>query len=163
MNNLVELTTLCYLERDNKYLMMHRVKKSRDINKDKWIGIGGHLENNESPDECIVRETFEETGLTLNSFKLRGIITFVSNVCNTIYMFLYTSNDFDGELKSECEEGNLKWIEKQKVYDLPIWEGDKVFFKLLEERLEIFSLKLVYEGDILSECYLDGKKFDYKL
>ncbi|MGN1281176.1 MAG: NUDIX hydrolase [Succinivibrio sp.] len=155
-----ELTTICYLQKDNRYLMMHRVKKDNDINKDKWIGIGGHLEQGESPEECIARETFEETGLTLNSQKLRGIITFVSNVYQTVYMFLYTSDDFSGEINSSCSEGNLEWVEIDRINDLPIWEGDRIFFRLLELREDFFSLKLEYDGDKLIKCAIDGVQTD---
>ncbi|MGN0915906.1 MAG: NUDIX hydrolase [Succinivibrio sp.] len=162
MDTQSELTTICYLKKDNRYLMMHRVKKENDINKDKWIGIGGHLENGESPDECIVRETFEETGLTLNSYDLRGIITFVSNCYGVVYMFLYTSEDFSGEMTSICNEGNLEWVEMERICELPLWEGDKVFFKLLKERKDFFSLKLVYDGEMLVNCALDGKELDHK-
>lgn len=149
------LTTLCYIEKDNAYLMLHRIKKDKDVNKDKWIGVGGHLEENESPDECVLRETKEETGLTLTSFKLRGIVTFVLEDWGTEYMFLYTADGFEGE-QIECNEGRLEWVEKAKVYELPIWEGDKIFFRLLEERKEFFSLKLSYKGAKLTEAMLDG-------
>lgn len=149
------LTTLCYIEKDDKYLMLHRIKKEHDINKDKWIGVGGHFEKDETPEECLLREVKEETGLTLNRFKLRGVITFLSNEFHTEYMFLYTADDFSGELM-ECDEGTLEWVEKSKVYDLPIWEGDKIFFRLMEESAEFFSLKLRYEGNILVEVVLNG-------
>ena len=149
------LTTLCYIEKNDKYLMLHRVKKEYDINKDKWIGVGGHFEKDETPEECLLREVKEETGLTLNRFKLRGVITFLSNEFHTEYMFLYTADDFSGELM-ECDEGTLEWVEKSKVYDLPIWEGDKIFFRLMEESEEFFSLKLRYEGNTLDEVVLNG-------
>lgn len=149
------LTTLCYIEKDNSYLMLHRVKKDKDVNKDKWIGVGGHLEENESPDECILREVKEETGLTLTNFKLRGIVTFVLEDWGAEYMFLYTADGFEGEM-IECNEGNLEWVEKSKVYELPVWEGDKIFFRLLEERKEFFSLKLNYQREKLVEVLLDG-------
>ena len=151
------LTTLCYIEKEDSYLMMHRVKKENDINKDKWIGVGGHFEADETPEECLLREVEEETGLTLTSWKLRGIITFLCDRWQTEYMFLYTADGFEGNLK-ECDEGNLEWVDKKAVYDLPIWEGDKVFLKLLEEREEFFSLKLQYEKDCLTEVVLDGKQ-----
>ena len=144
-----ELTTLCYIEKDNKYLMLHRVKKENDINKDKYIGVGGHFEYGESPDECLLREVREETGLTLLSYKPRGIVTFIYGDATkpgeriVEYMHLYTADEFEGEL-TNCDEGDLVWIEKSEVYNLPIWEGDKLFFKLLEEREDYFSLKLVY-------------------
>lgn len=149
------MTTLCYIEENDNYLMMHRVKKEIDINKDKWIGVGGHFEENESPEECLLREVKEETGLTLSSWKLRGIITFITDRCQTEYMFLYTGDKYTGNL-TECDEGILEWVPKKKVYDLPIWEGDKLFFRLLEEQQDFFSLKLRYDGDVLVEAVLDG-------
>lgn len=139
-----QLTTLCYLIRDNQYLMMHRVKKENDINKDKWIGVGGHFEDGESPDECLLREVKEETGLTLLDYKARGIITFIYGEDVVEYMHLYTSDSFTGTL-TDCDEGELVWVPVSEVPDLPIWEGDKVFFRLLEEREDFFSLKLVYD------------------
>ena len=150
------LTTLCYIEREDSYLMMHRVKKEKDINKDKWIGVGGHFEEGESPEECLLREVQEETGLKLTSFRLRGIVTFATDVYPTEYMFLYTADGYEGEI-TECNEGNLEWVQKKEVYNLPIWEGDKVFFRLLEEDAPVFSLKLRYEGDKLVETVLNGK------
>lgn len=151
------LTTLCYIEKDGQYLMLHRVKKEKDINKDKWIGVGGHFEEGESPEECLLREVKEETGLTLTSWKLRGIITFISDKCPTEYMFLYTADNYEGIIK-ECDEGNLEWVMKERVRNLPIWEGDKIFLGLLEETTDTFSLKLRYEGDSLVEAVLDGKE-----
>lgn len=142
------LSTLIYIEKDGKYLMLHRVKKKNDVNKDKWIGVGGHFEENESPDECVKREVYEETGLTLTDYKFRGLITFVSNEFPTEYMCLYTSSSFEGELK-ECNEGNLEWIEKRSLRDLNLWEGDYIFLDMLESREDFFTLKLVYEGNKL--------------
>lgn len=153
------LTTLCYIEQDDQYLMLHRVKKEHDINKDKWIGVGGHFEQDETPEECLLREVKEETGLTLTSWKFRGIVTFLSDQFQTEYMFLYTATAFTGEL-IECDEGTLEWVDKSKVYDLPIWEGDKVFFRLLAQQSAFFSLKLRYEGDTLVETVLDGAKLE---
>lgn len=150
------LTTLCYIEKDNQYLMLHRVKKEKDVNKDKWIGVGGHFEPEESPEECLLREVKEETGLTLTSWIFCGIVTFVATQWDTVeYMCLYKADGFTGEL-TDCNEGNLVWVDKNKVYDLPIWEGDKIFFRLMEEREEFFSLKLCYDGDVLVEAVLDG-------
>lgn len=145
-----ELTTLCYIEHDNSYLMMHRTKKEKDINKDKWIGIGGHFEYGESPDECLLREVDEETGLTLTSYTARGVITFIYGENVVEYMHLYTADGFTGEIH-ECDEGELVWVPKEKVMELPIWEGDKIFLRLLNERKDFFSLKLVYdvEGTLL--------------
>jgi len=145
-------TTLCYLEKDGKYLMLHRTKKKNDMNHDKYIGVGGHLEQGESPEECIYREVFEETGLTMKNASLRGLITFVIDDFDE-YTFLYTCTDFEGQLK-ECSEGELEWICKDEVNKLPLWEGDKVFFKLLNEREDFFSLKLTYRDDVLVDVNL---------
>jgi len=150
------LTTLCYIEREGKYLMMHRVKKEHDINRDKWVGVGGHFEADESPEECLLREVYEETGLTLDSFQLRGVITFISDRWQTEYMFLYTADRFHGE-PHESDEGRLEWIAKSAVYDLPLWEGDEIFFRLLEQNIPCFSLKLRYEGEELVESVLNGE------
>lgn len=152
------LTTLCYIERDGQYLMMHRVKKAGDINKDKWVGIGGHFEADESPEECLLREALEEAGLTLTEYALRGIVTFISDRWQTEYMFLYTATAWEGELpeRDACDEGMLEWVAKSAVYDLPLWAGDRIFFRLLEERAEFFSLKLRYVGEELVEAVLDG-------
>lgn len=161
MSRKPELTTLCYIEQDNKYLMMHRVKKEKDINKDKYIGVGGHFEYGESPDECLLREVKEETGLTLLEYKARGVVTFIYGDKNrpeeriVEYMHLYTATEFEGEF-IDCDEGELEWIEKSAIYELPIWEGDKIFFRLLEEREDYFSLKLVYsETDELIETEIN--------
>ncbi|MBE6701392.1 MAG: 8-oxo-dGTP diphosphatase [Ruminococcaceae bacterium] len=150
-------TTLCHIEKDGKYLMLHRIKKDKDINKDKWIGVGGKFEENESPEECVMREVAEETGLTMKEFSYKGIVTFVSDECEGEYMHLFTCDKFTGELK-ECDEGVLEWIEKEKVKELTIWEGDKIFLDLLEDNAPFFSLKLRYEKDSLREAVLNGKK-----
>ena len=142
-------TTLCYIEQDEKYLMLHRVKKKNDMNHDKWIGIGGKLEESESPFDGAKREIFEETGLTVSSLDYRGIVTFVSDEFGTEYMHLFTCNSFSGTLKEDCNEGELVWINKNEIYDLPIWEGDKIFFRLIDKEEKFFSLKLVYEGEHL--------------
>lgn len=151
------MTTLCYIEREDAYLMLHRVKKEVDINKDKWIGVGGHFEPGESPEECLLREVREETGLTLTSWRFRGIVTFRCDSYPTEYMCLYTADGYEGEL-TECDEGRLEWVERSRIPELPIWEGDKIFFRLLEEDREFFSLKLSYEGDLLVEAVLNGEK-----
>lgn len=152
------LSTLCYIEREGQYLMLHRVKKENDLNKDKWIGVGGHFEGDEMPEECLLREVREETGLTLTSWKFRGIVTFLSDLSDEAhYMCLYTADGFEGK-QIDCDEGILEWIDKESVYDLPIWEGDKIFFRLLEERESFFSLKLRYEGEILVEAIVDGNQ-----
>lgn len=150
-------TTLCYLEKDNKYLMLHRVKKNHDPNHGKWIGVGGKCEKNEAPDECIIRETWEETGLTLINPRLRAVATFISNEWEAEYMFIFTATEFTGTL-TDCNEGELAWVEKSKLMELNLWEGDKIFLKLLLENAPFFLLKLVYEGDKLVNCILDGKK-----
>ncbi|MFG6384390.1 MAG: NUDIX domain-containing protein [Lachnospiraceae bacterium] len=153
------LTTLCYIEKDNKYLMLHRVKKQKDVNKDKWIGIGGHFEKGESPEECLLREVKEETGLILTSFSFRGIITFFAEGWQTEYMCLYTADRFEGTL-TECEEGVLEWIEKEQLLSLNLWEGDKIFFQLLIENIPFFSLKLSYNKERLTEAVLNGKPME---
>ena len=154
-----QLTTLCYIEKDDTYLMLHRIKKEQDINKDKWIGIGGHFEEKESPEDCLLREVKEETGLTLTSYRFRGIITFVTDFCQTEYMCLYTADGFEGEL-TECTEGKLEWVPKHKLGELNLWEGDYIFLRLLEERETFFSLKLCYEGDKLVKAVLDGEELN---
>lgn len=151
------LTTLCYIEQDGKYLMMHRIKKDHDVNEGKWIGVGGHFEAGESPEECLVREVKEETGLTLTEWSFRGIVTFTSDEYPTEYMCLYTAKGFEGELKEDCQEGILRWVPKEEVLNLRLWEGDKVFLKLLTEDVPFFSLKLSYVQDRLTECVLNGK------
>lgn len=155
-------TTLCYIEREDDYLMMHRVKKKNDVNQDKWVGAGGKFEADESPEECLLREVYEETGLTLTSWKYRGIVTFVSDKWETEYMHLYTADGFEGEI-GECREGTLEWLPKAAVYDLPIWVGDKIFFRLIEQDRPFFSLKLRYEGETLVYAALDGKEVSHDL
>lgn len=150
------MTTLCYIEKEDSYLMLHRVKKKADINKDKWIGVGGHFEAGESPEECLLREVKEETGLVLTSWRLRGVITFSTDTYATEYMFLYTADGYEGTLR-ECDEGTLEWVRKTDVCQLPIWEGDKIFFRLLTEGADFFSLKLTYQGDRLIEAVLNGQ------
>lgn len=155
------LTTLCYIEKNDSYLMLHRVKKENDVNKDKWIGVGGHFEADESPEDCLLREVREETGLELTSWRLRGIVTFTFEGFGTEYMFLYTADGYEGAL-AECDEGTLEWVEKDRVCRLPVWEGDKIFFRLLEEGREFFSLKLCYDRDCgLQEAVLDGKPLSF--
>ena len=157
MNYRNNLTTLCYLEQNDCYLMLHRTKKVNDINEDKWIGIGGHLEDGESPDECIEREMAEECGIKPLNKKLRGVITFVSDKFGSEYIFLYSADNYEGSLTKDCPEGDLEWVAKSKVMNLPIWEGDKIFFRLLKERQDVFSLKLHYIHDHLVEARVDGK------
>lgn len=200
------LTTLCYIEKEDKYLMLHRVSKENDVNKDKWIGIGGHFEEGESPEECLLRETKEETGLILTSWKFRGIITFVSDEWPTEYMCLYTADGFeaargakavdgsevdrgiktadelDGDHREEqaedagvsgsvsdgmvseelpeCDEGVLEWVPKAEVTNLNLWEGDKIFLKMLAEDAPFFSMKLIYRGDVLSYASVNGNELE---
>ena len=142
-------TTLCYIEKDGAYLMLHRIKKINDENKDKWIGIGGKFENGESPFDCARREILEETGVEPNELKYRAIVTFVSDIYGTEYMHLFTANGYRGNIKNDCDEGELEWVKKEKINELPIWEGDKIFFELLQTNTQFFSLKLVYSGDKL--------------
>ena len=151
------LSTLCYIEKDGKYLMLHRTVKKNDVNKDKWIGVGGHFEADESPEECLLREVKEETGYTLTSWKYRAIVTFVSGDGVTEYMSLFTADGFTGE-QIACDEGELKWVDKKEIDRLNLWEGDKIFFRLLEESGEFFSLKLIYGGNgKLLKAMLNGK------
>ena len=152
-----QLTTLCYIEKDDCYLMLHRISKENDINKDKWIGVGGHFETNESPEECLLREVKEETGLTLTSYRFRGIVTFATDkLPEAEYMHLFTADGFEGEL-TPCNEGILEWVPKNKLSELHLWEGDKIFLQLLEEDAPFFSLKLSYKKDRLVEVVLNGK------
>ena len=149
-------TTLCYIEQDGKYLMLHRVKKKNDINHDKWIGIGGKFEDKESPEDCALREVREETGLTLTSYAYRGLVTFVSDRYETEYMHLFTADGFTGEL-IDCDEGTLEWVDKALVPTLPTWAGDRIFLDLLARDVPFFSLKLEYVGDTLVRAVLDGR------
>ena len=151
-------TTLCYLEKDNCYLMLYRNKKKNDENRDKWIGIGGKLQEGESPFDCAKREIKEESGLTVNSLFYRGIVTFVSDIYGTEYMHLFTSRDFTGEINDACDEGELVWVEKKKIPTLNIWEGDKIFLDLLKTEKDFFSLKLVYQGDKLIKHSIETRK-----
>ena len=151
--------TLCYIERGDEYLMLHRVKKKNDVNQDKWIGVGGKFEDKESPEDCILRETFEETGLKLTDYRYRGLVTFVNTIYETEYMHLFTATGWEGTI-GECSEGNLEWVKKSEVPSLPIWEGDKIFLKLLADEEPFFSLKLSYDGDILTGAVLNGKKME---
>ena len=150
----MNFTTLCYIEKENKYLMLHRTSKKKDGNKDKWIGVGGHFEKGESPEECLLREVKEETGLELTSYQFRGIVTFISDEWPDEYMCLYTADRYTGDI-GNCDEGELVWVEKGKIMDLNIWEGDKIFLKLLTENQPFFSLKLEYKGDKLVKTVLN--------
>jgi 8-oxo-dGTP diphosphatase len=147
--------TLCYIEKDGAYLMIHRVKKENDLNHDKWIGVGGKFEAGESPFDCVKREVLEETGVTIKNPKYHGIITFVSDKWGTEYMHLFSATEYEGEINYDCNEGNLEWVKKEIIPTLPIWEGDKIFFKLMEKEERFFSLKLCYQGDVLSSHTLE--------
>ena len=149
-------TSLVHLEKDGCYLMLHRVRKDNDENRDKWVGIGGKFEPGESPEDCAVREVREETGLTMRSWSYRGIVTFVSDEWGTEYMHLFHSTDFSGELR-DCDEGELEWVDKERLLTLPIWEGDRIFLRLLDSDVPFFSLKLCYTGDRLTRAVLNGE------
>lgn len=154
------LTTLCYIEKEDSYLMLHRISKKNDVNKEKWIGVGGHFEKDESPEDCLLREVKEETGLALTSYHFRGIVTFILKDKGselTEYMCLYTADGYEGTL-CDCNEGVLKWVDKNEIFNLNLWEGDRIFLRLLQENHPFFSLKLVYEGNCLKEAVLDGKR-----
>ena len=150
-------TTLCYISCNGRTLMLHRNKKENDENAGKWVGIGGKFETGESPDDCLLREVFEETKIRLESYRFRGIVTFVSDKWGTEYMFLYTG-EVPSETLCDCNEGDLYWIEKEKLASLPMWEGDRIFFDLIEMDYPFFSLKLTYVGDYLTGAVLDGKE-----
>jgi ADP-ribose pyrophosphatase len=149
-------STLCYIEQDGAYLMLHRVKKEHDINRDKWIGVGGKFERDESPVDCLLREVLEETGLSLLRWLCRGIVTFVCPPYETEQMYLFTADRFSGVM-GDCDEGDLVWVPKKEIFHLPIWEGDKIFFRLLREARPFFLLKLVYDGSVLKNAVLDGE------
>ena len=153
----VQMTTLGYIETRESYLMLHRVKKEQDVNEGKWIGIGGKFEYGESPEECMIREAKEETGLAVTSMKFRGILTFICDKQDPEYICLYTIDGFSGQLK-ECDEGELLWVPKDEIFGLNLWEGDRIFFDLLQKDVPFFSLKLCYEGDQLVEAVLNGEK-----
>ena len=153
-------STLCYIENDrDQYLMLHRVKTENDANHDKWIGIGGKFEDGESPEECVCRETLEETGLTLTEYRYRGLVTFVSDQWETEYMHLFTATGYTGTLR-ECDEGVLEWIGKADLMALPHWEGDRIFLDLLDRDVPFFSLKLRYEGETLRQAVLNGEELE---
>ena len=152
-------STLIYVERGDEYLMLHRTKKENDLNRDKWIGIGGKFEENESPEDCMLREAREETGLTLTSWRYRGIVTFLSDRWETEYMHLFTADGYSGTLR-QCDEGDLAWIKKSELLKLKLWESDKIFLRLLDSDEPFFSLKLKYEGDTLVLAVLNGKRLE---
>lgn len=158
----VRLSTLCYIEKDHQYLMLHRIIKKNDVNKDKWIGVGGHFEYGESPEDCVLREVKEETGYTLTSYRYRGLVTFVFADIEMEYMSLFTADGFEGD-PIPCNEGILEWVDIDKIGELNLWEGDRIFFKLLEDEIPFFSLKLVYNADgKLESAALNGKSLKLK-
>ena len=153
-------TSLCYIERDGQYLMLHRVKKQNDANHDKWIGVGGKFEEGESPEDCVTREVWEETGLTLTDYAYRGVVTFVSDRWEGEYMHLFTATGFTGQVK-ECDEGQLEWISKEKLMQLPMWAGDRLFLERIAQPGPFFSLKLRYRGETLEGAWLNGKPLNF--
>lgn len=152
-------TTLCYIERDGRYLMLHRTKKEHDENAGMWIGVGGKCEEGESPEDCLLREVREETALTLTRWRSRGLVTFVSDEWEMQYMHLFTADGFTGTLAESCAEGELAWVAQADVPALPLWEGDRIFLRLLAQDAPYFSLKLVYRGGALAAAALDGRPY----
>ena len=153
---MMKQTTLCYLERGDCYLMLHRTKKENDLNHDKWLGVGGKFEEGESPEDCMMREVREETGFTVTQWSYRGIVTFISDIWESEHMHLFVCTDWTGD-EIVCNEGDLEWIDKKRLLELPMWEGDKIFLKLIDDQAPLFSLKLTYKGDELQEAVLNGK------
>ena len=149
-------TTLCYPERNGAYLMLHRVKKENDLNHDKWVGIGGKFEEGESPEDCLLREVREETGLILDEWRYCGIVTFVSDEWGTEYMHLFHSDRFHGMIRNDCDEGTLEWLPKNELREKKLWAGDHIFLDLMEQGGPFFSLKLCYQGDVLTRAVLNG-------
>ena len=150
--NVARKTTLCYIEKDDCYLMLYRNKKEEDANQGKWIGVGGKVEEGESFEQCVMREVFEETGLTLTEYSFKGIVQFESDVYENESMALYVGHQFTGSLLENCNEGTLKWIPKNQILDLNLWEGDRIFLKDLLENKQSVNMTLVYQGDKLVEC-----------
>ena len=150
-------STLCYVIRGDQVLMLHRVKKKNDVNKDKWIGIGGKFEAEESPDECLLRECREETGLHLTSWQCRGVVTFLQEGGEGEYMYLFTAEEFEGNLH-DCPEGDLQWVSREFLYRLPMWEGDRIFLDLLWRNAPFFLLTLRYRGEVLTQAVLNGEE-----
>lgn len=150
-------TTLCYIDDGTRYLMLHRVKKENDASHGKWIGVGGKCEADESPDECMLREVKEETGLEITRWHYRGIVTFISDTWPNEYMHLFTASEWQGNIDMDCNEGDLAWIAKDKLMDLKLWEGDRIFLRLLlDESTPFFSLKLIYVQDEMTTAILNG-------
>lgn len=154
-----EMTTLCYIEQDGKYLLIHRNRRENDGNYGKWLGIGGHFERGESPEECVLREVREETGLALTEYASRGVVTFVMGDW-VEYMYLFTASAFEGDLRPDCDEGDVQWVDKARLPELPMWPGDRIFLRLLDEGRPFFSLKLIYDDRGVAGAVLDGKPLD---
>lgn len=153
----IRQTTLCYIDDGSRYLMLHRTTKKNDASHNKWIGVGGKCFQTESPEECMLREVWEETGLTVEDWRYRGVVTFVSDVWPCEYMHLFTATDWTGTL-SACDEGELQWVDKRDIEALELWTGDRIFLRLLQDESQsFFSLKLVYKGDTLTEAKLNNK------
>ena len=146
----MRLTSLAYIEKDDKYLMLHRTKKENDQSHDKWLGIGGKFEKDETPDECMIREVKEETGLDVLKYRFAGVVTFLSDIYETEYMFLFAVTEYQGQIK-ECSEGDLAWVEKSSIPELYIWEGDKLFLERMQKSDKFFSMMVRYEGDDLAD------------
>lgn len=154
------ISTQCYLEQDNRWLMLHRTQKENDANKGKWIAAGGKLENSESIDECAIREVLEETGMRMNTFTKRAVIEFISDIYEDEQMHIYTCDDFEKICKPISDEGDFAWIPISEVFNLNLWEGDRIFLKLLIEQRAYFEMRLEYTGDILTKAVLDGRELD---
>lgn len=161
MNTLVN-TSLCYIQKDNCYLMLHRIKKENDYNHDKWIGIGGKFENGESPEDCVIREVYEETSLTIRAEDLNycGLVTFVDGDY-TEFMHLFKTEKFSGQVKKDCDEGNLEWVPVSKMKELPHWQGDEIFLDFIAWNKPFFSLKLIYKDGKLVKSLLGGKEYNH--
>ena len=159
-------TSLCYIEKDNCYLMLHRTKKENDYNKDKWIGIGGKFEPGESPEDCAVREIWEETGLEVAPEELEycGIVTFVDTTnpeAYTEFMHIFRARKFSGALNTNCPEGDLEWVPVSKLKELPHWQADEIFYDFLAQNHEFFSLKCIYKNNVLVQTYLAGAPYNH--
>lgn len=148
-------TTLCYLERNDQYLMLYRNKKANDVNEGKWVGVGGKFEDNETPEQCMLREVYEETGLKVTQWSYRGIVSFISDIWPDEEMHLFVCTQWDGQQK-ECDEGELRWISKRDLLEITMWEGDKIFLKMIEQEMPFFHLELSYQGDVLVSAVCDG-------
>ena len=152
-------TTLCYIESEGRVLLFYRTRKKKDPNQGKWIGVGGHIEKGETPEMCVLREVWEETGLHLLDVRARGIVHFRSDVQPDEDMYLFTAEKFTGTLR-DCEEGELAWVEKEKMFSLPMWAGDRVFLQLIQEDRDAFTCTLNYCGETLTSAQVDGRDYE---